>query len=184
MLSTAFLSFFFQRYQSLIERSNSAMSSGELEMILTYLKGKIPTFPSFNLPSHVPASFFFCTKILSPFYKDTNKFLLVKKSWARRLWMCLLQTILKILALYSMNVVIVRVITLSVLIYSSLLSNNKKNCFVFGSFIDSKRRNEVATQWGKKQEDNKKLIASKGLWTWTALMGVNATMGFYPNHKF
>ena len=80
MLSTAFLSFFFQRYQSLIERSNSAMSSGELEMILTYLKGKIPTFPSFNLPSHVPASFFFCTKILSPFYKDTNKFLLVKKS--------------------------------------------------------------------------------------------------------
>lgn len=44
------------------------------------------------------------------------------------------------------NVVIVRVITLSILIYSSLLSNNKKNCFVFGSFIDSNRRNEVATQ--------------------------------------
>ena len=147
-------------------------------MILTYLKGKIPTFPSFNLPSHVPASFFFCTKILSPFYKDTNKSLLVKKSWARRLWMCLFQTILKILALYSMN--IVRVITLSVSIYSSLLSN-KKN-FVFGSFIDSNRRNEVATQWCKKQEDSKKLIASKG--RQMGVMNLNSTNGRERNYGF
>lgn len=158
------------------------MSSGELEMILTYLKGKIPTFPSFNLPSHVPASFFFCTKILSPFYKDTNKSLLVKKSWARRLWMCLFQTILKILALYSMNIVIVRVITLSVLIYSSPLSNNKKNCFVFGSFIDSNRRNEVATQWCKKQEDSMKLIASKG--RQMGVMNLNSTNGRERNYGF